>query len=131
MSGTEAEELLEATRMFLRETLLPELSGFQAYSTRVAANNLAILARELEHAGELRALDAQIARDLGLDATAGDIPTQVARRLRSGEQAADARLWRYLKQRALVAMAIDNPRYASLALAQSRWRETGSEEGQL
>ena len=59
MNHTTAAELLTAVRAFLREEVLPQLEGFTAYNTRVAANSLAIVARELEHSLELEALDKQ------------------------------------------------------------------------
>ena len=57
MSGTESVELLAAVRQFLREEVLPELDGFKAYTTRVAANALGIVARELEMGAGLAELD--------------------------------------------------------------------------
>ena len=40
MSQTRADELLVAVQDFLRREVLPQLDGFAAYNTRVAANSL-------------------------------------------------------------------------------------------
>lgn len=129
MSGTDAGELLAATRDFLREEVLPELEGFKAYSTRVAANNLAIVARELAQGHELRAIDESIAARYGLDASAGPVAAQLARALRDGTVEPDAELVQFLQRRALKAIEIDNPRYSGYLLARQRFQqEDGSED---
>jgi len=128
MSQTEAGELLEATRAFLREEVLPQLDGFSAYNTRVAANNLAIVARELSLKPELDRLDLAIAADVGIDPAKGPVTQQLARRIRDRELALDARLLDYLKRRTLKTLEIDNPRYSGYLQASERWRpEPGAE----
>jgi hypothetical protein len=52
-----ARELLDTVREFLRERVAPEVDGGLAYETRVAANVLAIVERELAHQPVERALD--------------------------------------------------------------------------
>ena len=119
MSGTEGVELLEAVRQFLRQEVLPELDGFKAYNTRVAANALGIVAREMQLGAGLAELDAQIAAMLGLDAQAGAITQQIALALRDGTLVADERVLSYLKQRTLLSIAIDNPKYSGLQQARA------------
>ena len=121
MSGTQGVELLEAVRQFLRQEVLPELDGFKAYNTRVAANALGIVAREIQMGAGLAELDEQIATTLGLDAQTGAITEQIALGLRAGTLAADERVLTYLKQRTLLAIAIDNPKYSGLQQARERW----------
>ncbi len=121
MSGTDGEELLEAVRQFLREQVLPELDGFKAYNTRVAANALGIVAREMQLGAGLAELDAKFAADLGLAPQAGAITRQIALGLRNGTLGVDDELLSYLRQRALLAIAIDNPKYSGLTQAQARW----------
>ncbi len=121
MSGTQGVELLEAVRQFLRQEVLPELDGFKAYNTRVAANALGIVAREIQMCAGLAELDEQIATTLGLDAQTGAIAQQIALGLRAGTLAADERVLTYLKQRTLLAIAIDNPKYSGLQQARERW----------
>ena len=71
MSATPGVELLEAVRQFLRQEVLPELDGFKAYTTRVAANARGIVVREMQMGAGLAELDAQIATTLGLDVEGG------------------------------------------------------------
>jgi Domain of unknown function (DUF6285) len=123
MSAMQGMELLEAVRQFLRQEVLPELDGFKAYNTRVAANALGIVAREMQLGAGLAELDAQIAASLGFDAKAGSIAQQLALALRDGTLVVDARVLSYLKQRTLLAIAIDNPKYSGLQQARERWGE--------
>ena len=121
MSGTESVELLTAVRQFLREEVLPELDGFKAYTTRVAANALGIVARELEMGAGLAELDMQIAFTLDLDEQAGPVTRQIALALRDGTMAHDQRVLSYLRQRTLHSCAIDNPKYSGLQQARALW----------
>ena len=121
MSATQGVELLDAVRQFLRQEVLPELDGFKAYNTRVAANALGIVAREMQMGAGLAELDTQIATTLGLDAQAGAVTQQVALALRDGTLAVDDELLTYLRQSTLLAIAIDNPKYSGLTQAQARW----------
>ena len=121
MSGTESVELLAAVRQFLREEVLPELDGFKAYTTRVAANALGIVARELEMGAGLAELDMQIAFTLDLDEQAGPVTRQIALALRDGTMAHDQRVLSYLRQRTLHSCAIDNPKYSGLQQARALW----------
>ena len=123
MSATQGVELLEAVRQFLRQEVLPELDGFKAYNTRVAANALGIVARELQIGAGLAELDTQIAATLGLDAQAGAVTQQVALALRDGTLVVDDRVLAYLKQRTLLSIAIDNPKYSGLQQARALWSE--------
>lgn len=123
MSATTSAELLAAVRNFLREQVLPELDGFKAYNTRVAANALGIVARELELGAAMAALDQQMAADLGLDAQSVSIPRHIALALRDGRMVADGKILTYLRKRTLLAIAIDNPKYSGLQQARARWGE--------
>jgi hypothetical protein len=121
MGETGANELLEAVQAFLRNEVLPRLEGFAAYNTRVAANSLAIVARELQLRPELERLDQAMARQLGIDPAAGSVPQQIARQLRSRQMQPEPDLLRYLRQRTLQTLAIDNPRYSGYLQALERW----------
>ena len=126
MSGTDAVELLVAVRAFLRADVLPELEGFKAYNARVAANALGIVERELAMGSRLADLDRDAGAALGLDPGAGPVAVQIARGLRDRSLAVDDRLLAYLRQRTLLAIAIDNPKYSGLKQARERWELTGS-----
>lgn len=117
--STTTQELLHAVRQFLRQDVLPELDGFKAYNTRVAANALGIVAREIEQGAGLAELDAQFAAQLRLDAQAGPVARQIALGLRDGTLAVDDGLLCYLRKRTLLSLAIDNPKYSGLLQAQA------------
>ena len=119
MSATEGVELLEAVRQFLRQEVLPELDGFKAYNTRVAANALGIVAREMQLGAGLAELDAQIAAVLSLPAQAGAVTQHIALALRDGTLVVDDSVLVYLKQRTLLSIAIDNPKYSGLQQARA------------
>lgn len=123
MSGTQSGELLQAARAFLRNEVLPELEGFKAYNTRVAANALAIVGRELQLGPRLAECDRQVGVALGLDSQAGPVTVQVALALRDGTLVADEHLLSYLRERTMLAIAIDNPKYSGLAQARALWGE--------
>ncbi len=99
-----AVELLDAVRRFLQEEVVPELEGPRRYHGRVAANVLAIVARELET--EEQQLGQEWARLAQLLDAPGAAPAtraalreglrartdELVRRIRAGE--ADAGPWR-------------------------------------
>jgi hypothetical protein len=116
--------LLQALSAFLRDDLQDELSGFKAYQNRVAVNLLELLARESLLGDKLGALDERIAREYRLDA--GDMPAALSRAMRDGLLEDTARLRGYLKQRSLLALAIDNPRYSSYQRARDLWAEAAA-----
>ena len=128
MNGTRAAELLEATRNFLLESILPDQEGFLAYSTRVAANNLAIVSRELELRGGIEKLDEGINQTLSLQNKEGPTSTTLARGLRDGIIQVDDDLIKYLRKRTMLCMEIDNPRYSGLLLARERWKTGDAQE---
>lgn len=128
MSQTHADELLLAVGNFLRSDLLPQLEGFSAYTTRVAANSLGIVAREMLLRPELDRLDATAAAVHGMQSDDGPVSRQLALKLRDGELAVDANLVHYLKQRTLQSLAIDNPKYSGYLLARERWAANPEED---
>jgi len=123
MSQTDADELLAAVRSFLRNDLVPGLDGFEAYATRVAANSLAIVEREMRLRPELERLDDAACTAFGLDQEDEAVPRQLALRLRDGRFPVDDELLDYLRRRTLIALAIDNPRYSGYLQACERWVE--------
>ena len=123
MSETTAEELLSAVRQFLREQVLPELQGFKAYNTRVAANALGIVARELELGMDVAELDEKIAMQLGLENREVSVSRQIALALRDGQLVVDSRVLTYLQKRTQLAIAINNPKYSGLQQARELWGE--------
>ena len=121
MSETTANELLTAIRTFLKEEALPQLDGYSAYNTRIAANSLGIVARQLELGPDLEKLDAACADSFGIDPQKGPVTQQLALKLRNGSMQADASLLDYLRRRTLKTLEIDNPKYSGFIQAQQRW----------
>jgi hypothetical protein len=102
-----AADLVDAVRGFLAE-VEGELSGRRAFHAKVAANALAIVARELrQQPGNIEA--AAFAR-LGVDAA------EACRRIRAGEWGlATPGLVDVLEAGITARLATDNPKFSTLA----------------
>ncbi|MBL6820986.1 MAG: hypothetical protein ISQ67_03525 [Luminiphilus sp.] len=122
-SDVTSSELIGAVKQFLMESVLPSLSGRDQFNARVAANVLGIIEREQQLDPALQALDAEAAQkwlpNLSSDA---DIPQQLSRALAARGITPDTEFRDYLKARQLLIAGINNPRYASRAVAEARWR---------
>lgn len=114
------DELLKGVQRFLLEKVLPELEEPLRFHTRVAANLLKIIGRELALEPELTALELErLASLLDEEPDGGQASGEVlrmneelARRIREGQ--ADAGPWRaevlaHLKQTLLDKLSIANP----------------------
>ena len=121
-SDVTSAELLGAVKGFLMESVLPAVAGRDQFNTRVAANVLGIIEREQALNPALQALDRKAAqRWLPEQASTEELPQQLARALAKRDIPVDADFMAYLKARQLVVTAINNPRYASRAVAEARW----------
>ena len=121
-SDVTSAELLGAVKGFLMESVLPAVAGRDQFNTRVAANVLGIIEREQALSPALQALDRKAAqRWLPEQASTEDLPQQLARALAKRDIPVDPDFMAYLKARQLVVTAINNPRYASRAVAEARW----------
>lgn len=118
---TPAGTLLAALREFLGDRVAPRLEGYAAFELRIALNLLALLEREARLGPVLHEVDRGLAKDLALreDRVAADLAVA----LRDGVCTADDRLREGLRQRALLSLAIDNPRYSGAQQARRRWPE--------
>ncbi len=116
-------ELLGAVKSFLMESALPALSGREQFNARVAANVLGIIEREQNLHEDLVALDTKAAQQWLPGAESGaTIAQRLARALAERKLAPDTDFMNYLKARQLLVTAINNPRYASRAIAEKKWR---------
>jgi len=110
----EAVTLVTAVADFLK-SIEGELSGRSAFHAKVAGNSLAIVARELEQApqiAERAALAGFLGHDSGLDA----LRAEVCGRLRAGQLTPETPgLLEALSVAVIAKVAVDNPRYATLA----------------
>jgi hypothetical protein len=119
-------ELLQAVGRFLDEELMPELEGVHRFHTRVSANALAIVAREIEW--ERPHLEAQFRRlcalleraeeapaDLSeLDAAVDAMEADLCARIRLGsadEGEFRGRLLEHLRETTRERLKVANPRY--------------------
>lgn len=121
MSQTDPTELLAAVQAFLRQQVLPQLEGFDAYTTRVAANSLSIVSRELRGRDAINLLDAAAGGRWLQDGRSDNPVRDISLALRARSLAVDADLQAYLRERTLRQMAIDNPRYSGFRLGCERW----------
>ncbi len=119
-------ELVTAVREFLEEHAMPNLEGRNAFHARVAANALAIVARQLElgpaaDAGEedrLRAL-------LGTSGSLDEMNRELCRRIRSGDLAVDdSGLIAHLRTTTLDKVAVDQPKYSGYRRALEKYADT-------
>ena len=122
-SDVTSSELIGAVKQFLMESVLPSLSGRDQFNARVAANVLGIIEREQQMGPALQALDAEAAQKWLPDRSSdADIPQQLSRALAARDITPDIEFMDYLKARQLIISGINNPRYASRAVAEARWR---------
>lgn len=109
-------EMLGAVARYLRETLLPKLPPDAVFHTRVAANAVDLVRRQLElgeqlHAEELARLHALLGSSEG---TLEDLNRRLSERIASGalgEQTPG--LMEHLWATTMAKMAVDQPAYAS------------------
>lgn len=119
-----AEELLAGVEKFLRQDVLPQLSGSSVYKCRVAANMLGIVQRELAQGpgadkSELEGLEALLGRRSEKDdmqEALDDLNQELCAKIRSGElndqhEAVAAHTLRTLMDK----VGIANPKYAGLS----------------
>jgi hypothetical protein len=107
-------ELLEGVIAFLRDELMPELSGRSAFLTRVSANACDIVRRHLENAAsydaaEMKRLTALLSRS----GTPEDLNRELCDRIEQGSMTLETPgLADHLWATTLEKLAIDQPQYA-------------------
>jgi hypothetical protein len=118
-----AAELVAAVADFLDREVQPALDGRVAYHTKVAANALRIVERELTSAPAITAAELDRLRALtGIDDDLSTLNALLAQRIRDGIlSTSDVRLRDHLVRSVLSRIAVDNPRYPSLDEAATRW----------
>ncbi|MFN9778399.1 MAG: DUF6285 domain-containing protein [Alphaproteobacteria bacterium] len=124
MDQPSAAELVTAVREFIEKHAIPQLSGRTAFHGRVAANALAIVARELEQGPAALAAETESLRALlGEDGTPEALNRELCRRLREGRiDPLDPALARHLVASTLAKVAIDQPTYAGFVHSPHRTR---------
>jgi hypothetical protein len=116
-------ELVTAVREFLEDHALPNLEGRNAFHARVAANALAIVARQLERGPEAEAREQErLAALLGTEGTLDEQNRELCRRIRSGRLALDdAGLVSHLRTTSLDKLAVDQPKYSGYRRAVEKY----------
>ncbi len=119
-----ATELLASVSSFLRDELLPSLSGALAFNLRVGINAIEVVRRELEQGADAAArernrLAALLGGDGGLDAMRSELCRKIAAGELTLEQPA---LREHLRATAMERMAIDQPSYSAYLAGMARRR---------
>jgi hypothetical protein len=120
--GPSPSEILAAVSAYLREQVMPRLSGAEAFQLRVAANALDLVARQIGEPPETGAVVKQQAADLlGPDVNEGDAIAILTDRIASGEIGeAKPELIDMLWALTTAKLAVDQPRYAGYLRALER-----------
>jgi len=109
------EELIKAVADFLRDEIVPEIRGHNAFKLRVGINALDLVTRQLALAQDSDAAEtAGLSRLLGMQGSLTELNRALCDRVASGE--ADLRtpgLSEHLWQTTLAKLAVDQPNYAS------------------
>jgi hypothetical protein len=115
-------ELVGAVREFLETRAMPELKGHTAFHARVAANALAIVARELEQgAAAAREERMRLMVLLGQDGALDALNRELCRGIRGGEfTLVTPGLAEHLERTVRDKVAIDQPNYPGLKQALER-----------
>jgi len=103
--------LLGAAIKYLEDELLPALSGYHRFKTRVTINVLSTVRRELELRESQAAAELQrLAALIGYGGTLDELNTELAMRIRSGAIAADdPQLVAHVRESLRAALEINNP----------------------
>jgi len=118
-----SQQLLQAVKGFIAETVTPELSDRNQFNARVAANVIGIVQREQALGPALLALDnAAFNKWISDGAPDKDVVPQISQAIAKRTIEPDTAFLDYLKQRQLLLSAINNPRYANRAAAAEKWR---------
>jgi hypothetical protein len=112
-SFPDAATLLKAATKYLEEELLPNLTDYHRFQTRVTVNVLNLVRRELElYDNQAVAERTRLANLLGHDADTETLNVDLAKRIRGGAIAIDDDSLRtHIRQSLVDALAINNPRW--------------------
>ena len=111
----EASTLLTAAVNYLEQELMPTLSGYHRFQTRVTANVLNIIRRELEMGAVHEAAErGRLAALVGHDGSADGLNNELCDSIRmDGIDLKDRRLHAHLRQSLADALAINNPKWTA------------------
>ena len=109
------EELLEAVAEFLEKRVMPKLDKHTAFHTRVAANVLNIVRRELELGPGLDAEELDRLKNLlGQDGTLEELNTELCNRIHQGNlNHTNPELMEHLYRTTMGKVSVDQPTYSA------------------
>lgn len=109
------DKLLEAVIKFLRDELVPELDGAASFKTRVAANALDLVRREISGKSAIAAAEQErLAKLLGHDGDLETLNAELCAAIRDGAVTlATPGLSDHLWASTLDKLAIEQPTYAT------------------
>jgi hypothetical protein len=112
-SFPDAPALLKAAIQYLEDELMPSLTGYHRFKTRVTCNVLGAIQRELEQRdGNAEREGARLVRILGHDGDALALNEELAARIRSSDIALDDQLLRkHIRESLRETLSINNPRW--------------------
>ena len=127
MKHPPATELLASVAHFLRDDLLPSLSGSHAFNLRVSINALDLVRREIElQAAAEEREHSRLAKLLGRNDELEAMRQELCEQIASGKITLDrAELREHLRATTLDRLAIDQPNYSAYVAAVAR---SGSED---
>lgn len=107
-------ELLAAVATYLREELMPELSGRSAFLTRVSANACDLVRRQLESAAAYDAAEmGRLTALLSKSGTLEELNRELCERIEQGSMTLETPgLADHLWATTMEKLAIDQPQYA-------------------
>jgi len=122
MKHPPVSELLAAVSRFLRDELLPTLSGARAFNLRVSINAIDLARREIEQQGGADQRERlRLAKLLGSDADLETMRQELCERIARGELTlAEPALGEHLRSTAIDRLAIDQPTYSAYLAALGR-----------
>ncbi len=106
-------DLVRAVRDFLDRDVRPELKGRLAFHTRVAANALGVVERELEGGREIELAEREgLERLLHRSGTVRELNSELCAGIRAGDLSLNTPgLLEHLRATVDAKLAIDNPKY--------------------
>jgi hypothetical protein len=109
------EELIKAVADFLRDEIVPEIKGHNAFKLRVGINALDLVTRQLTLAQPSDAAEAaRLSRLLGMQGSLLELNRALSERIASGESDLQTPgLSEHLWQTTLAKLAVDQPNYGS------------------
>ena len=119
MKHPRASELLASVSRFLRDELLPTLSGARAFNLRVSINAIDLVRREIEQQGGADERERlRLAGLLGSDADLETMRKALCEKIARGDLTlAEPALGEHLRATAIDRLAIDQPTYSAYLAA--------------